>query len=105
MRMVDFGGFIPDTADTYILYNTVNSGLVYLFGVIGLLGLWASLSSHYMPKLKVFVLIGMLMLWTALAVFFSFKDIQVTGYMTFSTILIWSVSISILVELWVGEAV
>lgn len=104
MRLVNFGGTIPKSGDTYILYNTVNSGLVYMFSIVGLLGVWASLSSHYMPRLKTGVLIAMLMMWTALAVFFIFKDITVTGSVTFSTILICSVAISILIELWVGDS-
>ncbi|GKS80738.1 hypothetical protein LPAF129_04230 [Ligilactobacillus pabuli] len=105
MRLIDFGGSIPKTDGTFILYNTVNSGLIYGFSIVGLLGLWSSLSPHYMPKLKVWVLIVMLMMWTALAVFFVIKDVTVTGFVTFSSILICSVALSILIELEVGEAV
>lgn len=105
MRLVDFGGSIPQTVNTFILYNTVNSGLIYGFGIVGLLGIYASLTPHYMPRLKAGVLIAMLMMWTGLAFFFVWKDIKVTGFVTFSTILICSIAITILVELKVGDAV
>lgn len=105
MRLVNFGGAIPKTGNTFILYNTVNSGLVYGFGIVGLLGIYASITPHYMPKLKAGVMIAMLVLWSALAFFYVAKDIAITGFVTFSTILICSIAVSILVELWVGEAV
>lgn len=105
MRLVDFGGVIPKSGSTFILYNTVNSGLIYGFGIVGLLGIYASVTPHYMPKLKAGVLIAMLVLWSALAFFYIVKDIAITGFITFSTILICSIAISILIELWVGDAV
>ena len=105
MRLVDFGGAIPKTGNTFILYNTVNSGLVYGFGIVGLLGIYASITPHYMPKLKAGVMIAMLVLWSALAFFYIAKDIAINGFITFSTILICSIAVSILIELWVGEAV
>ena len=105
MRLVDFDGSIPKTGNTFILYNTVNSGLVYGFGLVGLLGIYASVTPHYMPKLKAGVLIAMLVLWSALAFFYVAKDIAINGFITFSTILICSIAVSILIELWVGEAI
>lgn len=105
MRLVDFGGAIPKTGNTFILYNTVNSGLVYGFGIVGLLGIYVSVAPHYMPKLKAGVMIAMLVLWSALAFFYIAKDIAINGVVTFSTILICSIAVSILIELWVGEAV
>ena len=105
MRLVDFGGAISKTGNTFILYNTVNSGLVYGFGIVGLLGIYASITPHYMPKLKAGVMIAMLVLWSALAFFYIAKDIAITGFVTFSTILICSIAVSILIELWVGEVV
>lgn len=105
MRLVDFGGAIPKTGNTFILYNAVNSGLVYGFGIVGLLGIYASVTPHYMPKLKAGIMIAMLVLWSALAFFYITKDIAITGFVTFSTILICSIAVSILIELWVGEVV
>lgn len=105
MRLVDFGGAIPNIKDTFILHNVVNSGLVYGFGIVGLLGIYASVTPHYMPKLKAGIMIAMLVLWSALAFFYITKDIAITGFVTFSTILICSIAVSILIELWVGEVV
>lgn len=103
MRLIDFGGAIPNTKDTFILHNVVNTGLIYGFGVLGVLGILVGVGP-YMPHLKSFVLIVLFILWTMLAFFFVYKDFVLTGFVTFSTILICSVAIALLVELWVGEA-
>lgn len=105
MKWIDFGGVIPKEVHLFILYNTVNSGIIYGFAGIGLLGVYAGLSSKPRPKLKQMCFISMVMLWTSLAFIFAVKDIRLGNTISFSTVLVVSMTVNIYLELWVGEVV